>query len=567
MEKRNYVVAIDLGSSNVAIAVGEKLSDGLSIAALIKKPCQGVRAGQIENIALVAKAIEEAKAEVQEQLGIRLTEAYAGISGQYVRCASHKDYVFTSDKLTGVSQADVDHLFDRMRNVQAPDDEVILERIPQNYLIDTNVEVENPVGSFSGKLSATFNFILCTETPMQRLELALKQCGILIKGIYANARAAAEAVLTPEDREEGVAVVNIGGSVTDVAVYYRNVLRYVATIPMGGNAVNQDIRSQSILEKYVEQLKCLHGSAVAELAPATGIKIPGRTPRETRVFPLRNLSTIIEARMKDIVEYVMQEIKESGYGSKLGYGLVLTGGTARMQHLDELFRRMTSMEVRIGEPVEGISPLSVNEHLQGPEWATVVGLLLRGAEQGPCVTPIDEEWARRREAVARQEAEKRRQEEEAELRRQAEEAERQRRRKELEEQLKAMDQPTSGVATPTAVPPTPQKPVTPPVVPPTPPTPPVVPPAPPTPPTPPTPPVVPPAPPVVPPAPPVEKPGPKREEITTGGEVNRIDPPKNEDNEDNPPKRKLWGGFSSTLKKFMETLSSDSGEEGDDTEI
>ena len=577
MEKRDYVVAIDLGSSNVAIAVGEKQAEGISLAALVSKPCQGVRAGQIENIALVAKAIEEAKAEIQESLGIRLTEAYAGISGQFVRCASHKDYVFTSDKLTGVSQADVDHLFDRMRNVQAPDDEVILERIPQNYLIDTNVEVENPVGSFSGKLSATFNFILCTETPMQRLELALKQCGILIKGIYANARSAAEAVLTPEDREEGVAVVNIGGSVTDVAVYYRNVVRYVASIPMGGNAINQDIRSQSILEKYVEQLKCSFGSAVAELAPNTGIKIPGRTPRETREFPRRNLSTIIEARLKDIVEYVMQEIKESGYASKLGYGIVLTGGTAHMKDIDELFRRMTGMEVRIGEPTELLAPSSISEQVKGPEWATVIGLLGRGAEQGPCVTPIDEEWMRRREAALRQMEEQERQRQEELQRQEAIQAEERRRREELERQLRELETKAAGT-TPDIAPKAPTTPVAPsprPVTPPTTPAPqptiqPVVAPKPavaPIPPTPPTPPVVPPvvppvqpATPVTPPAAPVVEP----EQKPTPAVAPTVSPTREPEPEAPAQKSKWWKNIVTTVADFGKTLSNDNE---DDTEI
>lgn len=416
MEKRNYVVAIDLGSSNVAIAVGEKSPSGLRIAALTSKPCQGVNAGQIENIALVAEAIEAAKRDIQQQLGIRITEAYAGISGQYVRCASHKDYVFAGDKLTGISQADVDHLFDRMRNVQAPGDEVILERIPQNYVIDTNAEVENPVGSFSGKLSSTFNFIICAQTPMQRLDLALRQCGIQRKDIFANVQMASESVLNSDDKEEGVVVVNIGGGVTDVAIYYRKVLRYVVTIPIGGSAINRDIRSQSILEKYVEPLKCNYGSAVAELAPNTLIQIPGRVPRETRDFPRRNLATIIEARMMDIVDYVRQEIKNSGYQQKLGYGMVLTGGTALLKDIDKLFQKATGMDVRIGLPIEGVSEESI-DLVSSPQWATVVGLLLRGLERGTCLTPIDEEWLRLKQEEERRILE----EEQARIAREAEE--------------------------------------------------------------------------------------------------------------------------------------------------
>ena len=151
MERKNYTVAIDLGCSSVVVAV------------------------QIENIELVSRSIRAAVSETEEQLGIRITEAYAGISGDFVRCARHTDHVFVYDPQNGVNQHDVDALFDRMRNVQAPDDESIMERVPQNYMVDDNQEVRNPVGSFGKKLSSTFNFILCLRTPMQRLDMALKR--------------------------------------------------------------------------------------------------------------------------------------------------------------------------------------------------------------------------------------------------------------------------------------------------------------------------------------------------------------------------------------------------------
>lgn len=446
MENKGYIVAIDLGSSDVAMGVAEKSPGGIRLAALVSVPCEGVSAGQIENIKSVSQAIGKAKEEIQQQLGIRITEAYAGISGQFVRCASHKDYVFTADKLNGVSQTDVDRLFDRMRNVQAPNDEVVMERIPQNYVTDNNTEVRNPVGAFCSKLSSTFNFILCTQIPMQRLELALKNCGIVLKRLFPNTLAIPEAVLFPEEKEEGVAVVDIGGGVTDVSVYYRNVLRYVAIIPIGGSAINRDIRSQSIPEKYVETLKCRYGSALAELAPDTLVNIKGRTARESKDIPRRNLATIIEARMHDIVEYVVQELRASGYYEKLAYGVVLSGGTARLQGVDELFRRATGMEVRIADTLEGFLPAG-EELPDGPEFATVGGLLLCGAGAGICMTPelSPEEWYRRREEEERirREEEERMQREQAEkareeeIRRQKEEKERQeaeeKRRKLLEE--------------------------------------------------------------------------------------------------------------------------------------
>ena len=282
VERKSYTVAVDLGTSNVVVAVGSRNAEGLlDVECVVSKPVEGVKAGKIENIELVSHAIREAVSEVEEQLGIRISEAYAGLSGDFVRCARHTDHVFVCDPQNGVNQRDVEALFDRMRNVQAPDDETIMERVPQDYMVDDNQEVKNPVGSFGRKLSSTFNFILCLKTPMQRLDMALRRLGIRMAGVFSNALVTPEAVLTPEEKEEGVAVVDVGGGVTDVTVYYRNVVRYIASIPMGATAINRDIRTMSVPEKLVERLKQKYGSAVAELAPEDKlIRVNGRTARE-----------------------------------------------------------------------------------------------------------------------------------------------------------------------------------------------------------------------------------------------------------------------------------------------
>ena len=385
MEKKNYTVAVDLGCSSVVVAVGEKMPEGLlDVACVVTKPVEGVNAGRIENIELVSRAIREAVSEAEQQLGIRITEAYAGISGDFVRCARHTDHVFVYDPQNGVNQKDVDALFDRMRNVQAPDDETIMERVPQNYMVDDNQEVRNPVGSFGKKLSSTFNFILCLKTPMQRLDMALKRLGIKMLGVMSDALATPEAVLLPDEKEEGVAVVDVGGGVTDVTVYYRNVVRYVASIPMGASAINRDIRTMSVPEKHVESLKQKYGSAVAELAPEDKlIRVNGRTAREAKDILLRNLATVIEARATDIAEFVQQEIKDSGYAGKLAYGIVLTGGSAKLKDLDELFRRVTGMDVRVAVPETGITGES-KEKVADAAFSTAVGILLKGAELGGC---------------------------------------------------------------------------------------------------------------------------------------------------------------------------------------
>lgn len=388
MEKKNYVVAVDLGSTSVVVGVASKAEDGtMEIQALVSKPVEGVAAGRIENIEDVSRTLGKAFEEAGQQAGIRITSAYAGISGDFVRCARHTDYVFVSDPKNGVSKQDLAGLFDRMRNLQAPDDETIMERIPQNYVIDQNQEVQNPIGSFGSKLSSTFNFILCQRTPIQRLEMALKRVGVELLGVIPNSLATAEAVLSADEKEEGVAVVDIGGGVTDVTVYYRNIVRYVASIPIGASAINHDIRTMGVPERFVESLKMKYGSAVSErVSEEKLIRVTGRTPRESRDILMRNLSTVIEARTMDIIDLVNEELKISGYAGKLGYGIVLTGGSANLKDIDELFRLGTKLDVRIAQPDMNLTEASC-EKVNDPTYATVVGLLMRGSTQSQVALP------------------------------------------------------------------------------------------------------------------------------------------------------------------------------------
>lgn len=404
MERKNYIIAVDLGSSNITVAVGEPQAGGLlDVVCVVCRPVEGVKAGKIENIEQAGNAVREAVSEVERKLGIRITEVYAGISGDFVRCARHTDHVFVSDPQNGVSQRDIDALFDRMRNVQAPDDETIMDRVPQNYMVDDNQEVKNPVGSFGKKLSSTFNFILCLRTPIQRLEMAFKRLGIKILEVIPDVLATPETLLSADEKEEGVAVVDIGGGVTDVTVYYRNVVRYIASIPMGASAINRDICTMGVHKRHVEVLKLKYGSAVAERAPEDiliQIKDKGRPVRDAKDILQRNLATVIEARATDIAEFVAQEIKDSGYAGKLAYGIVLTGGSAQLKDLDELFRRTTGMEVRVAVPESGLTETSL-ELVADPACATVAGLLLRGAALGASSVVVDRSAAARTSVAER----------------------------------------------------------------------------------------------------------------------------------------------------------------------
>lgn len=407
-EKKNYVVAIDLGSANVVVALGTIEAQGVDVKYTVSRPigAGGMKEGRIENIELVSSAITEAVEELQEQTGLRVTEAYAGISGSFVRCARHTDYVFTEDPDMLVVKKDVSRLNDRMTNVQAPDVEQIMERTPLYFRIDNGPEQTKPIGQFGRKLYATYNFILSARMPIQRLGLALKRCNIALKGVIVNSQAIAEAVIRPEEREEGVAVVDMGSELTDVAVYCRGVLRYVATIPLGSSAINADIQTMSIPEKLLEPLKRKYGVAVAELAPRKYLRVQTGKNRTTDIL-LCNLAMVIESRLAEIAEFVMQEIQDSGCPDKID-NLVLTGGATRLTAYDEFFRRKTGREVRIGVP-EPEMITAESKEFAIPENATIAGLLVKGARIGACICAPLPGWQKRRE----EEAERLRQEQAA----------------------------------------------------------------------------------------------------------------------------------------------------------
>lgn len=382
MENRDYIVAIDLGSNHVTTAVGRKGEDGrIRVIDCEMAPVQGMIRGEIKNIELVAQSIKNTVDAIGERLGVRIAEAWAGISGQHVRCVRQPYHVFVG-RDGEIREEDVMQLHASMRNVQAPDGEKILQIIPQNYIVDDDEETSNPVGTFGKKLEATFNFVIGDANAINRVERALARANVKCLGLFLNAVASAEAVTTPDEREEGVAVIDIGGGTTDITLFQRNVIRHVGVIPIGSNAINRDIRSYGILEKHVENLKIKYGSAMRELVQSDKyISTPGLNARTPKDISFQNLAAIIEARMLDIIDFVMEEIKNSGFRDRLNAGVVLTGGGARLKDLDTLFKNYTGIDVRIAQPdveAEESCAAKVND----AAFSTVVGILMKGAESG-----------------------------------------------------------------------------------------------------------------------------------------------------------------------------------------
>lgn len=385
MEKKNYIVGIDIGSSNIVMIVGSKNEVGeMVVEAIAERASKGVNAGKIENINLVSECVKEVKSELEERLKIRISEAYAGFSSPLVRCAPLSDHVYIREPQNGISQTDVDALFLRMKEVVAPENEVILERVPQKYVVG-GVDVADPVGTFGSNLAATFNFILCEKTPLERLKMVFRHSGMALAGLFVNPMITAEALLSEDEKSEGVAVVDIGGGSTDVTVYHGNIIRHVATIPMGANSINHDIHTHGVPDRDVERLKRKYASAIAEVVPEQKfIQIPSMGHRSKAGVLLRNLAAIVEARLTDIAEFVKDEIKDSGYARRLPFGVVLTGGSAAIENIDELFRRVLGCDVRVASASYGLDEDSRNG-IETPEYTAAVALLLKGAEHGPCM--------------------------------------------------------------------------------------------------------------------------------------------------------------------------------------
>ena len=385
MEKKNYVVAIDIGTSEIVIAVGSLAEEGvLNIETVVAESCDGMLAGLVDNSQMVTDSLRRAKEKAEQQAGIAITDAYVTISGKFVRCARYTDHVFVEDADNCISQRDVNALSERMRNVKSADGEIIMEHFPINYKGTSGSEMKNPVGSYSPQLSSTYNFILCEHMAKDRLLRVFMGVGIKIRNLYAGAAVIGESVLNNDEKEEGVAVVDIGTGVTDVAVYYGGVLRYIATIPMGGAVINADIRAYAgtIPAKMVESLKCRYGSAVVSQTPDELITVKGGS-RAIKPIQRLNLAAVIEARMSDIAEYVWTEIKESGYAKKLAAGIVLTGGTSALANIADLFQKITKQEVRVACAEMGVATESL-EKVSSPNLTMAVSLLLRGAKVGPC---------------------------------------------------------------------------------------------------------------------------------------------------------------------------------------
>lgn len=386
MEKNEYVAAVDLGTTKVIIAIGRRAEKNkVEIVALKEIASAGVIKGDLRNIEQASRALKDVKARIESEMGVTIHDVVVGISGQHIKCTPATGYVFVQNsdrEVSEVCEADVKRLKDDMRNTAIPLGQTIITVLPQAYTLDEETDITEPVGMEGRRLEAKFNLIVGEDASIERIRRCFLRVGLSVTGIVLQPLASAEAVLSEDEKELGVAVVDIGGGTTDLCIYYDKVIRHIAVIPIGGNIINRDIKAYGILERHVEKLKVSFGEAISDRAPGEKyINIPSVSGQAPKEIAIKALAGIIEARMMDIIDYVMLEIEKCGCKGKLGAGIVLTGGGATLKNLDLLFKHQLGMEVRVASPMMHLTTESV-ELVSSPKYSTVTGLIIDGVRGG-----------------------------------------------------------------------------------------------------------------------------------------------------------------------------------------
>ena len=380
--KEQYVAAIDIGTTKIVAIVGKQNENGkIEILGISKAPSKGVKRGVVQNIEETVSAIQTTVEDVQTRSGIKFSEVFAGIAGQHIKSMKNRGYIMREAYDDEIKKEEVFRLIEDMHKIHIDIGEEIIHVIPQNFIVDNETGVKNPIGMCGRRLEANFHIVIGQVAAAKNIEKCIRKAGLSVKDMILEPLASSDAVLTEDEKEAGVVLVDIGGGTTDMAVYYDNIIRHTAVIPLGGNVVTKDIKEGcAILQRYAEQLKIQYGSALGDIAADDKVvSIPGISGREPKEISFKSLAYIIQSRMEEIIDFVNFEIQNSGYADKLAAGVVITGGGAMLKHLPQLMKFKTAMDVRVGLPNEHLAGSDRNE-INQPMYATAVGLIMRGFE-------------------------------------------------------------------------------------------------------------------------------------------------------------------------------------------
>jgi len=380
---KNFSVGLDIGTTKIVAMVGEKNQfNKVKVIGVGKSQSLGVHRGVVNNITQTIQSIKIAVDEAQTKSGIEVKEVAVGIAGQHIRSLQHSDYITRENPDEVINDNDIDKLIDQVYKLVMLPGEEIIHVLPQDFKVDGQSEIKEPIGMYGSRLEANFHIVVGQVSSIRNIGKCIKSSGLEMGDITLEPLASSDAVLSNEEKEAGVALIDIGGGTTDVAIFKDGIIKHTAVIPFGGNVITEDIKEGcSIIGNQAEQLKIKFGSAwPGENKDSEIVSIPGLRGRDPKEISLKTLSKIINARVVEIIEQAYLEIKNYGHEDskkKLIAGIVLTGGGSQLRHLKQLTEYVTGMDTRIGFP---------GEHLAGdsdeynPIYSTAVGLLMKAIE-------------------------------------------------------------------------------------------------------------------------------------------------------------------------------------------
>jgi cell division protein FtsA len=383
------VVGLDIGTTKICAIVGRRSKNGkIEVLGLGKAESAGVTRGMVSNIDKTVQGIAQAVEIAGAQSNVEIRVVNVGIAGQHIKSLQHRGLITRKDTQSEISRRDIEKLIEDMYNLVMPPGEEIIHVLPQEFTVDGEPGIKDPIGMAGVRLEANFHIISGQVTAIKNIVKCVNKTGLESQELILEPLASSEAVLSDEEKEAGVVLVDIGGGTTDVAIFHEGIIRHTAVIPFGGNSITEDIREGcSVMRNIAEQLKIRFGSALADENKENEIVcVPGLRGREPKEISVKNLAFVIQARMEEIIEHVYYEIKSSGYEKKLIAGIVITGGGAQLKHLAQLVEFVTGLDCRVGFPNEHLAknevlPKNVYDDMQSPTYATGIGLLIKGIQK------------------------------------------------------------------------------------------------------------------------------------------------------------------------------------------
>jgi cell division protein FtsA len=381
-EANNIVVGLDIGTTKISAIVGKRNEHGkIEVIGVGRADSNGVMRGVVANIEKTVNAIKAAVAEASEKSGFDIKEVYVGIAGQHISSLQHRGILMRENIEEEISNDDIERLIKEMHRLQLNPGEKIIDVLPQEFIVDNEPGIKEPVGMSGVRLEANFHIIIGQISAIKNIYKCVQKAGLEVKDLFLEPLASSASVLNNEELEAGVALVDIGGGTTDIAIFQDEIIRHTCVIPFGGNIVTEDIKEGCmIMRNQAEQLKVKFGSALGiEASDNEIVSIPGLRGQNPREISVKNLANIIQARMEEIMEHVFFEIKSTGFGNKLIGGIVLTGGGSMLTNLVQLVEYITGMSARIGYPTEHLTKGNFDD-VRHPMYATGIGLIIKGFE-------------------------------------------------------------------------------------------------------------------------------------------------------------------------------------------